>query len=271
LVILSPVGFWGYVQIRTYPAEEEYLTLIMSEDSIRISEERDHFVITPASLDPDAFPVIFYPGGLVAPEAYLYKMGMTAARQETTVYIIKAPFNAAIFNINAAEKIIERYNLDQVWIGGHSLGGIAACRYAAMNQENIFGLFLFGSYCDQTILDFEGPVVSIIGLQDLIINRENYEAAKSQLPPRLPFFEIEDLNHSAFGNYGLQEGDGESNLSDEQVIMIISKVFDKKYQLHLCFHEQVRAARFISEALGGSNCIPEVIIRNGNFKAALFV
>lgn len=228
MVILSLVGFWGYVQIRTYPAEAEYLALIMSDDRVTISEERDHFVITPASLDPDAFPVIFYPGGLVAPEAYLYKMGMTAARQETTAYIIKAPFNAAIFNIDAAEKIIERYNLEQVWVGGHSLGGIAACRYAAMNKENIYGLFLFGSYCDQTIIDFEGPVVSAIGLQDLIINRDNYDAAKSQMPSTATVLEIEDLNHSAFGNYGLQDGDGESNLSDEQVIMIISAVFDRK-------------------------------------------
>jgi predicted esterase len=225
LVILSMVGFWGYVQIHTYPAEAEYLALIMSDDRVTINEEREHFVITPASLDPDAIPVIFYPGGLVAPEAYLYKMGMVAAHQETIVYIIKAPFNAAIFNIDAAEKIIERYNLNQVWIGGHSLGGIAACRYAAMNQENIYGLFLFGSYCDQTIIDFEGPVVSVMGLQDLIINRDNYDAAKSQLPPRATVFEIEGLNHSAFGNYGLQGGDGESNLSDEQVIMIISAVF----------------------------------------------
>jgi hypothetical protein len=228
LVALSLVGFWGYVQIQTYPAEAEYLALIMSDDSVTISEERDHFVITPASLNPDAFPVIFYPGGLVAPEAYLYKMGMAAARQETTVYIIKAPFNAAIFNIDAAGIIIERYKLDQVWVGGHSLGGIAACRYVAMNPEHIYGLFLFGSYCDQALVDFEGPVVSVMGLQDLIINRENYEAAKSQMPPRATVFEIEGLNHSAFGNYGLQEGDGESNLSNEQVIMIISAVFDEK-------------------------------------------
>ncbi len=228
LVVLSLVVFWGYVQIRTYPAEAEQLTFILSDNSVTVSEERNHFVITPASLNPDVVPVIFYPGGLVAPEAYLYKMGMTAAHQETTVYIIKAPFNAAIFNINAAEKIIERYNLDQVWIGGHSLGGIAACRYAAMNQENIYGLFLFGSYCDQALADFEGPVVSVMGLQDLIINRDNYDTAKSQLPPTSTILEIEGLNHSAFGNYGLQEGDGESNLSNEQVIMIISAVFDRK-------------------------------------------
>jgi predicted esterase len=228
LIILSLVGFWGYVQIRTYPAEAEQLTFILSDNSVTVSEERNHFVITPASLNPDVVPVIFYPGGLVAPEAYLYKMGMVAAHQETTVYIIKAPFNAAIFNVKAAEKIIERYNLNQVWIGGHSLGGIAACRYAAMNQENIYGLFLFGSYCDQTIIDFEGPVVSIIGLQDLIINRDNYQAAKSQLPSTAAILEIAGLNHSAFGSYGLQSGDGESSLSDEEVVMIISAVFDKK-------------------------------------------
>jgi hypothetical protein len=45
------------------------------------------------------------------------------------------------------------------------------------------------------------------------------------LPPAATVLEVEDLNHSAFGSYGLQDGDGESNLSDEQVIMIISTVF----------------------------------------------
>jgi len=226
LVVLSVLGLWIYVQIRTYPAEAEYLALIMADDRITVTEEQNHFIITPVALNPDAIPIIYYPGGLVAPEAYLYKMGTVAANLNTRVYIIKAPFNAAIFNIKAAGPIIEHYELGQAWVGGHSLGGIAACRYVSGDPDNAYGLYLFGSYCDQNISGFTGPVVSVIGLQDYIINRNNYLEAKSQLPLTANVIEIEGLNHSGFGNYGLQKDDGESSLNNEQVIEIISSVFD---------------------------------------------
>lgn len=225
LIVLLLLGFWGYVQIRTYPAEADYLALIMADDSIEISEERDYFTIIPDSADPNAKPIIFYPRGLVAPEAYLYKMGMVASYLNTYTFIIKAPFNAAIFNTGAAGAIIDAYGIEQAWVGGHSLGGIAACRYLSANPGNIYGLYLFGSYCDQQISGFIGPVVSVMGLQDLVINRENYNQAKSLLPHETVILEVKGLNHSDFGNYGLQEGDGESSLSNKQVIEIISSAF----------------------------------------------
>lgn len=45
------------------------------------------------------------------------------------------PFNAAIFDINAAGRIIESYNHDRAWVGGHSLGGITACRFTGSNPK----------------------------------------------------------------------------------------------------------------------------------------
>lgn len=225
LTIISFLGFWAYVQVRTYQAEPIYLDLIMADRSLLIEDEPNYYRITPDFSDPAAKPIVYYPGGLVAPEAYLYKMGAVASNLSTNVYIIKAPFNAAIFNTGSAGAIIDNYELNAVWVGGHSLGGIAACRYTSANPDKVYGLFLFGSYCDQDISGFNGPVVSIMGLQDLIINRENYSTAKTQLPASTIIIEVEGLNHSDFGNYGLQKGDGESNLSNEQVIEIISSVF----------------------------------------------
>ncbi len=227
---LSLLGFWAYVQVRTYPAETAYLALIMADESVEITKERNYYLVQAETLDLAAWPIIYYPGGLVAPEAYLHIMGMVAAELGTRVFIIKAPFNAAIFNTGAAGAIIDKHALEAVWVGGHSLGGIAACRYAAANPGKVYGLFLFGSYCDQEISTFQGPVVSIMGLNDLIINRENYREAKSKLPVEatiVEIVEVEGLNHSAFGNYGLQKGDGESSLSDEQVIELIVSVFEK--------------------------------------------
>ena len=153
-------------------------------------------------------------------------MGRSATELEKNIYIIKATFNAAIFNVNAAGRIMENNDLEQAWIGGHSLGGITACRFVADNPEKAYGLFLFGSYSDRDVSNFTGPVISLMGLEDKIIDWENYEQAKANLPADAHILEVEGLNHSEFGNYGLQEGDGESDFTDNQVIELITGVIE---------------------------------------------
>lgn len=226
IMILVLAGFWLYVQIRTYPAESAALEAIQTDPYLQIKEERTHFILMPDDVDPNRIPLIFYPGGLVAPEAYLYKMGRVAVKLDTDVYIVKAPFNAAIFNINAAGRIMDIYNLDQAWVGGHSLGGISACRFVESGDDRIYGLFMFGSYCDRSIKNFSGPVLSIMGLQDEIINRSNYSEATLNLAEGALILEVEGLNHSDFGNYGLQAGDGASSFSDSEVIALIVSAID---------------------------------------------
>ncbi len=218
-------AFYAYVLIQTYQAEEAYLLEIETKEGLEINEENRGFVITPAEINPAYPAIIFYPGGLVAPEAYLYKMGHLANCLQTPVYVIKAPFNAAIFDINAAARVVDNFNLETIWVGGHSLGGISAARFTAGNFDKVEGLFLFGSYSDQDLSNFEGKVISIMGEQDLIINRENYEEAKQNLPTGAQTIEIEGLNHSDFGNYGLQSGDGASILSEEEIIELICSSF----------------------------------------------
>ncbi len=92
-------------------------------------------------------------------------------------------------------------------------------------MDAVEGLFLLGSYSDQDLSGFRGDVVSIMGTEDLIINRENYQAAKENLPPQSKIIEVEGLNHSDFGNYGLQSGDGTSRLTDAEVIALLCDSF----------------------------------------------
>lgn len=224
-MVIALAAFYIYVQVQTYPAEETYLLEIEAKETLEINNENRVFVITPTDINSAHPAIIFYPGGLVAPEAYLYKMGHVAECLQSTVYVLKAPFNAAIFDVNAAARIVDNFNLETAWVGGHSLGGISAARFAAENMGKVEGLFLFGTYSDQGLSSFRGEVVSIMGDQDLIINRENYEEAKQNLPPQAKVIEVEGLNHSDFGNYGLQSGDGTSNLSEEEVIEIICGSF----------------------------------------------
>jgi hypothetical protein len=222
--IISAIGFLGfylYVQLKTYPALEEPLAQVEENPELEIKKENSLIIIKPKKRNPNQPAIIFYPGGLVNPEAYLHKMAQLSFCLETEIYLIKPPFNAAIFGVNAAAGVIADYRLEQVWVGGHSLGGIAASRFTADKPEQVSGLFLFGSYSDQDLTGFRGPVVSIMGLNDLIINRNNYEAAKSNLPPQAVMVEKAGLNHSAFGNYGLQKDDGQSSLTAEEIIALI--------------------------------------------------
>ncbi len=225
LAVLAAAGFLLYVRFATRQAEAAFLAMIEMDENISITEESGYFLLEPSAANPGSIPIIYYPGGLVAPEAYLYKMGRVSLCLQKPVYIIKAPFNAAIFDINAAGRIMARYNLEQARVGGHSLGGISACRYAAQNPEKVFQLFLFGSYCDRDVAGFTGPVTSVMGLKDRIIDWDNYRAAKANLPAGAIILEVEGLNHSAFGNYGLQVGDGPAGLTDREIIEIICSVF----------------------------------------------
>lgn len=73
---------------------------------------------------------IFYPGGKVEHTAYEPLMYLLAD-QDITCFLIEMPFNLAIFNINAADNIIDSYsNINHWYIGGHSLGGAMASSFA---------------------------------------------------------------------------------------------------------------------------------------------
>ena len=226
-VLVVFAGFWLLVLWNTYPPEESYLLKAQSDQGLKIVEKSNYFILTPARKD-DAFkPILYYPGGLVDPQSYLFKMGKIAQLLGTEVYIIKAPFNVSIFDIPAAKRIMERYGMEQAWIGGHSLGGITAGRFVANHPEKAYGLFLLGSYADRNLRNFEGPVFSMMGMEDFVIRRSNYEDAKANLPPLALIIEVEGMNHADFGNYGPQKRDGESSLSNEQVVEYIYESFRK--------------------------------------------
>lgn len=225
--LVGLTGFYLYVQLNTYPAAEEQLAIIYEHPELQISENKNLIIIEPGLTNDKQPTIVFYPGGLVAPDAYLYKMGQVAAALKADLYIIKPPFNAAIFRVNAAAKIIADHRLREVWVGAHSLGGIAAARFTADNLAIVTGLFLFGSYSDQDLTGFQGEVVSLMGLNDQIINRDNYEAAKANLPPQAVIIEQTELNHSDFGNYGRQQGDSPGILSDAEVMAIILSAFSE--------------------------------------------
>ncbi len=162
---------------------------------------------------------IFYPGGKVEHTAYIPLMNELASRGILCV-LVEMPFRLAVFDVNAADGIIEQYPQIGSWyIGGHSLGGSMACSYLEENAEVFDGLVLLGSYSTADLSGKELEVLSIFGSEDMVLNYENYAANKENLPNDYVELEIEGGCHAYFGMYGAQEGDGTPAITNEEQIV----------------------------------------------------
>ncbi len=149
---------------------------------------------------------IFYPGGKVEYTAYS-PMLVKLAEKGITGILVKMPFNLAVFNINAADKIFNDLPEIKNWyIGGHSLGGAMASSYASNNSESMKGLILLAAY---PVDDISMPVLAVYGSNDGILDVTKLQNTKN-------IVEIEGGNHAYFGNYGEQGGDGTATITREE-------------------------------------------------------
>ena len=163
---------------------------------------------------------IFYPGGKVEKEAYIPLMLLLADRGIKCV-LLDITFNLAILDMDAARGIAEEHPEINTWyVGGHSLGGVAAASFASQNK--VGGVVLLASYPTVDISDM--PVASIFGSRDGVMNREKYEDSRALLPYDLYEYVIDGGNHSGFAMYGEQDGDYETSMDNDEQIIITSEI-----------------------------------------------
>lgn len=164
--------------------------------------------------NPKDTGIIFYPGGKVEYTAYAPLM-QDFAHEGYFCALVKMPFNLAMLDTNAAKDVKEAHPEITHWlIGGHSLGGVCAAKYAAISDFD--GLFLLAAYTTTNMSDKAIPVVSVYGDKDGVLNMDEYAANKSNLPADTIECVIQGGNHSQFGSYGLQEGDSKAGISAEE-------------------------------------------------------
>ncbi|WP_125591198.1 alpha/beta family hydrolase [Companilactobacillus jidongensis] len=171
----------------------------------------------------DSKPVIiFYPGALVEPKSYSIWASILA-KNGYTVYIAKFPLNLAIVDANAAKRVQSNHSYI---IGGHSLGGTMAARYAAKNKKELRGVFFLASYPEKkgNLRNIKEPVLSITGSRDGVLNKENYKKAKKLLPKATDYIEINGGNHAGFGSYGKQKGDNKADISNADQQRVIADI-----------------------------------------------
>lgn len=204
-----------------YRADEGAIMSFAPEDNVSISVFDDETVVFEPKHATTGF--IFYPGGKVEHNAYQPLMS-ELAKQGILCVLIKMPFNLAVFDINAADGIQEKYpHISKWYIGGHSLGGSMAASYLSDNIEAYEGLILLGSYSTANLSETDLDVLSVYGSEDRVLNVEKYDKNKHNLPKDFTEVIIEGGNHAQFGLYGKQSGDGEANISSKEQVQITVK------------------------------------------------
>ncbi len=211
-----------------YPASDRALAAMTSteDDSVSVTVTELFDNATVFSSETPAAALILYPGGKVDHAAYA-PLAQSLARRGILCVLMEMPLRLAVLDTNAADGVIEavekQYPTVTSWyIGGHSLGGTIASGYAAKHVDEYVGVVLLGSYTSSDLSETNLRILSIIGSEDGVINRDRYEESKGKLPDGFVEEIIDGGNHAGFGDYGAQDGDGASTLSDGEQIEIAS-------------------------------------------------
>ena len=220
IIVICIVGLFIWVN-DTYKPQSLAKEALISDDTVEV--KIDEFIsFTPKKIEAKK-GFIFYPGAKVEPESYA-PLCRKVAEQGYKVVIVNMPMNLAIFSYNRGEKVIDEYSNIKTWVvGGHSLGGTMAAKFAS---ENIYvdGVVLLSSYpTGDELKDMGKKVLSIWGSKDGIVNFEKLIKSKEKLPQDTTYVEIEGANHSQFGDYGNQNGDDTPIINREKQIDIAAK------------------------------------------------
>ncbi|MCR5702402.1 MAG: alpha/beta hydrolase [Lachnospiraceae bacterium] len=194
-----------------YQAEESAFESIKSDDSVSVNRIDSGYYFDGPGTD-SAF--IFYPGAKVQPEAYAPMLNKLA-KEGVDCFLVVVPHDMAMFGINKANNIIDGYNYKKWYVGGHSLGGAMAGIYASNNNDKISGIVFLAAFSVKKI-DEKDKVLSIIGENDGVINKEKYDSNKSNWSKDATELIIKGGNHAGYGFYGEQKGDNKASISKEE-------------------------------------------------------
>lgn len=220
ILILSVVSFFIWCS-NSYKPQELARESLVSDNIVEV-EDGDYISFTPKQVNTNK-GFIFYPGARVEPESYA-PLCRKIAQSGYKVIVLKMPFNFPMLSPNRGEKVIEKYNNIDTWIvGGHSLGGTMAAKFASDNRMTD-GVVLIASYpMNDDLKNLGKRVISICGSKDGVINFKKFVDSKGKLPTDTIFDEIEGANHSQFGDYGKQKGDNDAIISQEKQLDITAR------------------------------------------------
>ena len=216
LILLVLVALCAAIwSLRPYPSDPAAASAMRGGNGITVMDTAMWIVFEGGErYEPS---LIFYPGARVKAECYAPLARLLAGKGHR-VFIARMPFNLPLLDVEKANQLIEQFPEESFIIGGHSLGGAMAARFASEYPDRVEGVFLLGAYPDRRsdLSESELPVLSLLGSRDGVVDRERFEQGKKYLPPDTVYMSIEGGNHAQFGSYGRQKGDNSPLISPEE-------------------------------------------------------
>ncbi len=230
LITLLAVGggfvLWASNALGPLP---EVANVLVSTQSVRYQD--DGFIVYEPLDTPPTAGLIIYPGGKVNPLSYAVT-ARAIATQGYLVAIVRPPLNMALFDSNAAQAVINTYpHITQWAVAGHSLGGVAAVKFADTHADSIGGIALWASYpAEGDRLDDQNLSAVLVTAsndklfaEDAAIYEKLLAKIKEVLPADTMYVDIAGGNHAGFGWYGEQPRDGKATISlQEQTDQIVA-------------------------------------------------
>ncbi len=215
LFILTLGGFVIWASTPTGPMPEA-LTALQSDGEVQV--EKEPWLVFRPLADHPTVGLALYPGGRVDPRSYA-PAGHALAQEGFLVVIVPMPLNLAVFAPDKAVEVMAAFPEIGRWaVGGHSLGGAMAARFAYQNPEAVQGLVLWAAYPASTdnLSGHPLAVTSMYGTNDGLATEDKIAASRPLLPGNTRWEAIEGGNHAQFGWYGPQSGDGTASISREE-------------------------------------------------------
>ena len=207
-------------------ADEDAINTYITENIENVEKreiDKDTTAFVPEGEVKSGF--IFYPGGKVEHTAY-EPLLQACAEKGIVCILIEMPHNLAVLGINKGIDATKHFpDVENWYIGGHSLGGSMAAVCASTNDSIFKGVVLLGAYSTSDITNLE--VLSIYGNQDGVMNKNKYFRNVDNLPENYTEHVIIGGNHAYFGMYGEQSGDNTATISNiEQINLTAQYISD---------------------------------------------
>jgi dienelactone hydrolase len=201
LVVLASVGVYLLVP---YSVDGAAVDAVAEDPALVVEETGSGVLVRPANGET-AGGLAFYPGALVPTEAYVPLAGRIAEEAGLAVSLVDVPLNLAVLDVDAADGALGgAAGVERWYVGGHSLGGAMACRYAGGNADRLAGVVLVGAYCDVDVSGSDLDVLTLVGTRDGIVNRDALARSRTLVPADARFVDVAGTNHTQVGVYSGQ-------------------------------------------------------------------
>lgn len=218
IILISATSCSSYTPLSTPFNGQEVPTLVAEVDSL--------ITVLPVDSTPPESAMVFYPGALVEPEAYIPIARLIAGATGMMVVIVPMPLDLAVLAPQRGKAVLERFPEIKRWYAsGHSLGGAMAATLVAKNPGSFAGLVFLAAYpAKSNALTNSGvPVLSLYAQFDGLATLDKIEASKALLPADTWFYLIEGGNHAGFGDYGPQKNDGQATITAPEQWTIVAE------------------------------------------------